>query len=365
MKSIKRFLILLVFCMFSFSFFTGCLNTESSSDKTTPNIAHTFAQVNYHYEYNVAIEHYHQEKYSIVKGETYNIEEFYTPPEKPGYTFIGYTLEEGGAGEVISLPFPITGEGGAGKVYNLYAKYEPISYNVVYHLNGGINNPDNPERANGKVILKDPTKNGDYVFLGWYEDESFTTPIKTLSLRLDADDTTIHCHAKWGKTCNISYSVDVTNTTASHIKIHEDNTKTSFTSNGATDTTLTLYHNRYAGYLFLGWTYEGQAEPTRGENLTKITVPKEFEHDLNLVAHYAYATNLYNNPDITTETVGATCTMTVSSNVSEIIIADSPDYSIIKANIVIKYRGDEKPKILYYGDFNITFEKITDEEITE
>ena len=81
---------------------------------------------------------------------------------------------------------------------------------------------------------------------------------------------------------------------------------------------------------------------------------------MHLVANYAYATNLQNNPDITTETVGATCTMTVSSSVTEIIIADSPDYSIIKYNIVIKYHGEEPPKLLYSGDYNITFEKISE-----
>ena len=358
MKSVKRILILLAFCLCSATVFAGCDNTSTS--EPTPVVAYTFATVNYHYEYNVAIENYWQVKYNIVKGETYNIEEFYTPPRKPGYTFMGYTLEEGGEGELLSLPFSITGAGGQGKIYDLYAKYEPVAYNVVYHLNGGTNAPENPETATGKVTLKNPTNSDEYVFLGWFEDADFKTPIKTLSLRLDEEDTTIHCYAKWGKICNISYSVHITNTSATHIKIHEDNTKTSFTSNGATDTTLTLYHNKYANYLFLGWTYEGQAEPTRGENLTKIIVPKEYEDDLHLVANYAYATNLQNNPDITTETVGATCTMTVSSSVTEIIIADSPDYSIIKYNIVIKYHGEEPPKLLYSGDYNITFEKISE-----
>ncbi len=152
--------------------------------------------------------------------------------------------------------------------------------------------------------------------------------------------------------------MNVTNVTANHIKIHTSNTKTSYTSNGATDTNIILFHNGYAGYHFMGWTYEGQTEPTRGNNLTTITIPKEYEGDLHFVANYAYATSLYNNPDITTETVGATCTMTVSENVTEIIIADSPDYSIIKYNIVIRYAGEEQPVLKYYGDYNITFEKI-------
>ncbi len=359
MKTLKKILAVAVFCLFPALTAVGCGVFQPEQDPE-PSITYTFAEVNYHYQYDVAIEEYWQEKYTIVKGETYYIDEFYTPPEKAGYTFLGYTREQGGAGELVELPFGITGEGGSGKIYNLYAKYEPIAYNVVYHLNGGVNSPDNPQSATGKVVLKDPVKDG-CVFWGWFEDEDFKKPIKTLSLRLDEEDTTIHCYAKWGRVSTISYSVNVTNTTASHIKIHEDNTKTSYTSNGPTDTRFNLDHHTYAGYLFLGWTYEGQTEPMRGIDLTTITIPKEQEGDLHFVANYAYATPLQNNPDLTTETVGATCTITVTSNVREIIIADNPDYSIIKANIVIRYRGDEQPKLLYSGTFNITFEKISDE----
>ncbi len=159
MKTFKRIILLLAVCLLPVLAFAGCDffgKDDNNSDNNTqqPVVTYTFAKVNYHYQYNVAFEEYWQESYSIVKGETYYIEKFYTPPEKPGYTFLGYTLQEGGEGELVELPFGITGEGGKGKYYSLYAKYEPISYNVVYHLEGGTNDPENPTTATGKVTLK-------------------------------------------------------------------------------------------------------------------------------------------------------------------------------------------------------------------
>ena len=51
----------------------------------------------------------------------------------------------------------------------LYAHWEQRVYSVTYSLNGGENNPENPQTftSNQVVELKEPTRRG-YVFLGWY-----------------------------------------------------------------------------------------------------------------------------------------------------------------------------------------------------
>ncbi|MBQ6979472.1 MAG: InlB B-repeat-containing protein, partial [Clostridia bacterium] len=57
----------------------------------------------------------------------------------------------------------------------LYAKWEPVKYNITYVLNGG-NNGNNPAQytVEQKVELKDASKTG-YTFVGWFTDELFTS----------------------------------------------------------------------------------------------------------------------------------------------------------------------------------------------
>ncbi|MDE7395462.1 MAG: InlB B-repeat-containing protein, partial [Clostridiales bacterium] len=299
MKGLKKVFLALVICLSSVAAFAGCDfgggDDGGSGSHGKPVATYTFATVNYHYQYNVLIEEYYQEKYSILKDETYEITKFYTPPEKSGYTFAGYTREAGGEGELVSLPFSIKGSGGGGTVYNLYAKYVPITYEVVYYLDGGTNHADNPTTASGKVTLKNPSKDG-YFFWGWYEDEDFTTPIETLTLR-SGEDTTIHCYAKWGRINTISYSV---NASGSNIKLTDQSRPESYISYGTKETSLFLTHTHYAGYLFAGWTYEGQTEPVRGNNATTINIPVTTEGDLHFVANYLHETD-FNALGITLE----------------------------------------------------------------
>lgn len=53
----------------------------------------------------------------------------------------------------------------------LVAAYEPITFNITYELDGGINNPNNPTTytVEDTIPLLPATKEG-YNFIGWYED---------------------------------------------------------------------------------------------------------------------------------------------------------------------------------------------------
>ena len=65
---------------------------------------------------------------------------------------------------------------------------KPIAYDyrIIYNLDGGINNPDNPSgfMEGDDFILKDATKTG-YEFLGWFTSETSTARITRINLDTD------------------------------------------------------------------------------------------------------------------------------------------------------------------------------------
>jgi uncharacterized repeat protein (TIGR02543 family) len=195
MKNLKKSLLSgILLLLMPVLFFTGC--DDSELDNTSQSsVSYGFAQVNYHYEYGVLIEHYWRESYTIQSGKAYSIETLYTPPIKIGYTFLGWTLQSGGSGDIIPTPFEITGSGFGGTIYDLYAKYEPIEYTIVYHLDEGTNNPNNPTTLTGTKRLLDPTKE-NFTFEGWYTDAEFLNPILVVSMS-DNEITTVEVYAKW------------------------------------------------------------------------------------------------------------------------------------------------------------------------
>ena len=76
---------------------------------------------------------------------------------------------------------------------------------INYVLNGGDNNPDNPEQYNelGIPEFKEPTRSG-YIFGGWYADEQLTEKVTGIEAGQTGDLT---FYAKWtGKTYKIVFS---------------------------------------------------------------------------------------------------------------------------------------------------------------
>lgn len=84
-------------------------------------------------------------------------------PFKEGYTFDGwYDNPEFNGNKIEKIQKGTTGD------IELYAKYNPINYNITYTLNDGINNELNPNEYSieQEIVLKTPTKEG-YTFIGW------------------------------------------------------------------------------------------------------------------------------------------------------------------------------------------------------
>jgi|GEM_PF-3276369 len=121
-------------------------------------------------------------------------------PTREGYTFAGWYEDANFAGSSFNFNAGVT----ANKT--LYAKWELVNYGVNYTMNGGINNPNNPTSVNAEsssVTLQEPTKPGSR-FLGWYEDNSFTTPITVVP---GNRTTSLNIYAKWLDPITVSFNV--------------------------------------------------------------------------------------------------------------------------------------------------------------
>jgi|GEM_PF-6969825 len=115
--------------------------------------------------------------YQVVKsGETI------TKPDNParkGYDFCGWYTSDGEDGEEFDFDTPIT------ESFTLYAKWQAITYQIVYELDGGENG-ENPESytVEDELTFTEPSRNG-YHFEGWYissdDGETYTDRITGIS----------------------------------------------------------------------------------------------------------------------------------------------------------------------------------------
>ena len=116
----------------------------------------------------------------------------FTAPEIADYKFKGWFLDESYETELTADYRPTSDT-------TIYAKYEENKYDIVYMLDGGVNDSTNPENYTAKdnITLKDPTKDG-YVFKGWYTEPTFeeVSKVSTINGELRAD---IVLFAKWEK----------------------------------------------------------------------------------------------------------------------------------------------------------------------
>ena len=248
---------------------------------------------------------------STTQTVAYDSDVEYFIPERTGYAFLGWyentTKHENGKWTRTSD-------------LSLVAKWEIANYTINYELDGGTNHADNPATytVNDETItLKDPSRTG-YTFAGWtyegqttptknptiekgsVEEKSFTAnwvaisstitlnpnggacdPI-TIPVTYDAEFTLPDC--VWdGHTFSGWYLGD-TKITSGICKFYEDTTlvadwdvvqySITYTLNGGTNAgsnpanynyhdSFTLAEPTKTGYTFLGWTYEGQNEPTK------------------------------------------------------------------------------------------------------
>ena len=125
-------------------------------------------------EYNIS---YVGTDYSHSNKETYTVKDVveFEDATKVGYTFAGWYLDS-------KFETRVTSTLDYAKDLVLYAKFEVITYNISYSLDGGTNANTNPNSytVEDVVEFEDATKVG-YTFAGWYLDSKFETRVTSTS----------------------------------------------------------------------------------------------------------------------------------------------------------------------------------------
>ncbi len=91
----------LLFTLVTAVFLVACgpLDEEESNDNdenNKPIVTLVTANVDYHYQYDVVIEEYWHTVYTFPKDTEKEVTDFWTPPVKTGYKFLGWTETAGG-----------------------------------------------------------------------------------------------------------------------------------------------------------------------------------------------------------------------------------------------------------------------------
>ena len=113
-----------------------------------------------------------------------------TAPTKAGYTFGGWYADSGLTSIYTFTTMP-------SENMTLYAKWNIVTYDIVYNMNGGLNHTSNPETyniQNSTITLGHPTKTG-HTFLGWFDNSAFSGSAITEVTTGSTGDVTLY--AKW------------------------------------------------------------------------------------------------------------------------------------------------------------------------
>ncbi len=169
--------------------------------------------------------------------ELIGVSEF-LPATRENYNFCGWYSDPDFTERIISVSADCKED------IILYAKWsENENWNIVYHLNGGKNSADNPEKyykGKGVEAFAPAVKKG-YLFSGWYLNEDFSHYIGSISGDRTGD---IDLYAKYTKKVVISHIeyklYGAKNDMANPVSYKEG-------------TTITLAAATKEGYTFEGW----------------------------------------------------------------------------------------------------------------
>ena len=211
-------------------------------------------------------------------------------PTRAGYEFGGWFLSSDFSGTAqTTIP-----AGTNSNVY-VYAKWIK-TYNITYHLGGGINAEDNPTEFNERTLpltLKAPTRDG-FTFGGWYQNPACSgNQVTTIEVGTEKN---VSLWAKWNA---IEYSV-------SYVLNGGTNSDQNVAKYSILDTPVKLYNPTRDGCLFEGWFASSDFS---GERMTYLS--KDNLGDVTLHAKWSLAyTITYNtnggfndgrNPSVFTE----------------------------------------------------------------
>lgn len=182
-----------------------------------------------------------------IETETITLKE----ASKNGYTFEGW-YDESFDNQITFI------EKGSLKEINLFAKWEIITYQINYDLDGGDNDINNPLSYTivDEINLLEPTKNG-YSFDGWFHNGTLLSTIQRGTFG------NLTLKAKWSPYKN-GFTI-----------ITEDMEKGSVivvSGSGYTDETIIIKAVPAEGYIFEGWYKNGLEKISKEETYT-FTMP--------------------------------------------------------------------------------------------
>lgn len=122
-------------------------------------------------------------------------------PTRDYYSFSGWFIDEQCTTK-LSLPYVLKED------ITLYAKWEPIVYQIQYVLNGGTNSPNNPSSytVEDNIILENAIPSTDGMkFIGWYLDSSYTKKIDKIQNYAPIDDITLYAKFEYPVTITNAY----------------------------------------------------------------------------------------------------------------------------------------------------------------
>ena len=96
-------------------------------------------------------------------------------PARTGYSFGGWFSDS-----ALRTPYVFTTM--PAEDITVYAKWNVITYDIIYNLDGGTNNASNPASFNiesGAIVLREPSKRG-YTFVGWFTDSAFEEQVGSI-----------------------------------------------------------------------------------------------------------------------------------------------------------------------------------------
>ena len=182
---------------------------------------------------------------------------------RDGYTFVGWKDDEGNVFKSLSqwkYDYPVT----------FTAQWSLNTYEIIYNLNGGTNNKNNPATytiESDTVTLETPEKTA-YFFAGWFTDRDFTDEITEIAAGSFGNKTV---YAKWTPVVyDIIYELDG--------GANDENNPTTYT---VETPTIEFFAPSKTGYTFNGWYAE---KDFSGDNVTEL--PQSSYGDVTLYAKW-------------------------------------------------------------------------------
>ena len=186
---------------------------------------------------------------SETQNVTYDTPFMPAAAKRDGYTFVGWKDDDGNVFKSLAqwkYDYPVT----------FTAQWLLNTYEIIYNLNGGTNNKNNPATytiESDTVTLVTPARTA-YSFAGWFTDRNFTNEITEIAAGSFGNKTV---YAKWTPVVyDIIYELDG--------GANDENNPTTYT---VETPTIEFAAPSKTGYTFNGWYAE---KDFSGDNVTEL-----------------------------------------------------------------------------------------------